>query len=97
MRVECDRFNGLACVHRLRVLDDRRGEYVAQLLGTHIGDFFGQEYLKEIILVQMEVIKKSPVNVQVRFFRTWMRTIFGWPANGCIKAFIGCWFFLWGV
>ena len=30
-------------------------------------------------------------------FGTWVRTISGWPANGCIMAFIECWSLLWGV
>ena len=67
-RAEGNRLNGLACVHRLRVLNEQRGEFVAQLLGAHIADFFGREYHKEIIMAQMEVITRLSVNVRVRFF-----------------------------
>ena len=68
LNAERDRLNGLGCVNGLRVPDVQRGEYVAQLFGAHPGDFSGRENLEEVIMTQMEVIKKSATNVQVRFF-----------------------------
>ena len=49
--------------------DDLRGEYVGQLFRTHRGDFFGRVNHEEVILTQMEVVRKLAPNVQVRFFR----------------------------
>ena len=34
----------------------------------HILVFFGQENLEEVIMAQMEVVKRSPTDVKVRFF-----------------------------
>jgi hypothetical protein len=33
--------NGLSYVNRMRLPDDRRAEFAAQLFGTHLVDFFG--------------------------------------------------------
>ena len=41
LNTESGRLNGLGCVNRMRVPDDRRAEFVAQLFGTHCGDLFG--------------------------------------------------------
>ena len=41
---------------------------MAQLFEMHCGDFSGRENHKEVIMTQMEVIRKSATNVQVRFF-----------------------------
>ena len=41
LNAEHDLLNGVGCVNGFRVLDDRRGEYVAQLFGTNPGDLSG--------------------------------------------------------
>ena len=41
---------------------------MAQLFGTIPGDFFGQENLEDFIMAQMEVIKRLPTNLKMRFF-----------------------------
>ena len=60
--------NGLGYINRMRVPDNRRADFVAQLFGTLHGDFFGRENHEEVIMTQMEVIRKLATNVQVRCF-----------------------------
>ena len=69
LNAERGQLNGLGCVNGMRVPDDRRGEYVAHLFGTHRGNFLGQETHEEVILTQMEVLRKSATALQVRFVR----------------------------
>ena len=42
VRAMGDPLNILSCVCRLQVLNDQRGEYVAQIFGTHSGVFLGK-------------------------------------------------------
>ena len=59
VRAEDKRLNHLACPHRFRVVINCEEEYVAQLFGMRPIDFDGQEYLKEIVMAQMEIICMS--------------------------------------
>ena len=42
LNAERGRLNGLGYVNRMRGPDDRKAEFVAQLFGTHLGDFLGR-------------------------------------------------------
>jgi hypothetical protein len=68
VRAEGKQLNHLPCVTRCWVVITREEEYVAQLFGTHPSDFDGQEYLKEIVMAQMEIIFMSGPMVCIRFF-----------------------------
>ena len=69
VRAERRQLNSLACVHRSRVVVVFEEVYVAQLFGTHPCDFYGREYLKEVVMVQMGIIFRSQPMVHIRFFR----------------------------
>ena len=60
--------NDLGYINQLWVLVDQRVAFVSQLFGTHRGNFFRQERHEEVIITQMEVIRKLSRNVQVGFF-----------------------------
>jgi hypothetical protein len=53
----------------LRVPDDKRVAFVSQLFGKYYGQFSGQQMHKEVVMTQLEVIRKSSTNVQIGFFR----------------------------
>ena len=59
LNAERRRLQLLGYIGRIRVLDDRRAEFISQLFGTHRGDFHGRGGHEEVILTQMEVIRKS--------------------------------------
>jgi len=69
LNAERRRSIGLGYINnRLRVLDDQRVAFVAQLFGANRGDFNRHERHEEVIMTQMEVIRRLLTNVQVVFF-----------------------------
>ena len=59
----------LGYIGRIRVVDDRRAEFIAQLIGTNRVDFRGRGSHEEVIMTQLEVIRRSDLDVQISFFR----------------------------
>ena len=57
MRDELNQSNQLPCVGEGRVFCEE--EYAAQLIGTHIRDYDGQEYLEEVIIAQLDTLHWS--------------------------------------
>jgi hypothetical protein len=92
LNAECRRLIVLDYITRLRVPDAQRVAFVSQLFRSHHGHFSGQERHKEVVMTQLEVIRKSLTNVRIGFFVTSIRTNSGWPAGGCIMVSTGCWF-----
>ena len=70
LNAERHRLIDLGYINRLRVLVDQRVAFVSQLFGTSRGDFFRQEKHEEVIITQMEVIRRLSTNVQVVFLAT---------------------------
>ena len=68
VRAECRGLNGLACIHRSRVVVVFEEVYVTQLFGTHPCDFNGQDYFKEVVMVQMGINFQLQTMVCIRFF-----------------------------
>ena len=89
LNAERRRLQLLGYIGRIWVLDDRRAEFIPKLFGTHHCNFHGRGGHKEVILTQMEVIRKSGLEVQVGFFGTSINTGLGWLANGYSMVFIG--------
>ncbi len=70
LNAERRRLAGLGYIDNgLRVLDGQQGAFVAQLFGANRGNFNRHEMHEEVIMTQMEVIRRSSTNVQVVFFR----------------------------
>ena len=70
---------------------------MAQLFGTHAIDFGGGEYLEESVMVQMGSYSGRNLRFVYASSGTWVRTIPGWLASGCIMASIGCLSLVQGV
>jgi hypothetical protein len=69
LNAERRRLVGLGYINnRLWVLDNQRVAFVAQLFGANRGNFNRHERHKEVIITQMEVIRRSSTNVLVFFF-----------------------------
>ena len=62
------RLIGLGYISQLRVRVGRIEGFMFQLFGTRPFDFRGQWGHEEVILTQMEVVRRSGTDVQVRFF-----------------------------
>ena len=69
VRAEHGQLNRLACIHKSQVVVVHEEVYVAQLFGTNPSDFNGQEYLEEVVMVQMEIIFQLRPMVCICFFR----------------------------
>jgi hypothetical protein len=69
LHAERCRLRDLGYTRQLRVRAGRSEGFVSQLFGTHPGDFRGRMGHEEVILTQMEVVRKSGEDVQVLFFR----------------------------
>jgi hypothetical protein len=58
----------LGYITRLRVPDAQRVAFVSQLFRSHHGHFSGQDRHNEVVMTQLEVIRKSLTNVRIGFF-----------------------------